>query len=618
MGLRLNLACGGDIVPGYVNHDVARHRAEVDVAHDLRVLPWPWADDSAEVIRLLNVLEHLPDVVPVIDECWRILQPGGLLHLSVPHYLHETAWLDPTHRRPFHLDSFDYFDPDTPWGQKYGFYTERKWRLGFKQLMAGDVVVFMHARKGGECDPPGWVPLTWGERIYRAARDLAGLLGPADAVVLVDQDEWAVGDVFAGRVRRHYPERDGRYGGPPANDDAAIRELERLRQSGVAAIAFAWPAFWWLEYYGALNRYLRATFRCLLENDRLVVFDLSRAARAIERPAPAPPEMKDDWDRRAREDALFYIDTASRTEEAFRVRAAADAERILADVGGPLGPESSVLEIGCGVGRLLEEMAGRFREVWGVDVSGEMIRQARQRLAHRPHVRVLENSGADLAGLPGGHFDLCYSFIVFQHVPDRRVVVDYLREAYRVLKPRGLLKVQVGGVFASNPFRHYYAQRATDTWEGVRFTMSEIVGAVEDVGFRVLSAYHADETQLYLWVVARKDGPDEWESVYFAAGRALAQLAAPGSPVVVPEHGVADFLAAAGADGVHFLYPDAPADGAQAIATLERLRRQGARYLVLTRYGFWWFDYYRAFADHLRSRYPAVAETGDYVIFELG
>jgi hypothetical protein len=51
--------------------------------------------------------------------------------------------------------------------------------------------------------------------------------------------------------------------------------LARLRGLGAAAIAFAWPSFWWLEYYAEFHRQLRAQFRCLLENERLVVFALT-------------------------------------------------------------------------------------------------------------------------------------------------------------------------------------------------------------------------------------------------------------------------------------------------------------------------------------------------------
>jgi SAM-dependent methyltransferase len=328
--------------------------------------------------------------------------------------------------------------------------------------------------------------------------------------------------------------------------------------------------------------------------------------------------MKREWNDRARENALGYIDTSSASEEAFRRRAVADAECILADVGPSLTSDAAVVEIGCGVGRLLEQMASRFREVWGVDVSGEMVKQAHERLGHLPHVRVSENSGADLAALPSDHFDLCYSFIVFQHVPERAVVESYIRDAYRVLRSGGLLKIQVGGIFPTNPFRSYYAQRTTDTWEGVRFTMSEIVGLVESAAFRVLSAYHADERQLYLWVVARKAAGDEWETVYFEAGRALAGLAAPGETVAVPEHGLAVYLGAAGVPDPRFVFLDPPGDSAEATAMLERARRDGARYLLLTKYAFWWLEHYRAFAAHLRSRHRLASETANHVLFDLG
>ena len=126
----LNLGAGNRIIEGAVNHDLRRHRPEIDVVHDLNVLPWPWADESFDLIVARSVFEHLDrDLVACLDQCWRILQPGGTIQIKVPYWRADAAYEDPTHRWFFTLGSFDLFDPDTERGQQYGFYTERKWRI---------------------------------------------------------------------------------------------------------------------------------------------------------------------------------------------------------------------------------------------------------------------------------------------------------------------------------------------------------------------------------------------------------------------------------------------------------------------------------------------------------
>src|SRR5262249_51630050 len=70
------------------------------------------------------------------------------------------------------------------------------------------------------------------------------------------------------------------YAGPPADDETAIREVEQLRQAGARFFVVAWPAFWWLDCYAGLQQHLRSRFRCLVENERLVVFDLRPASPA--------------------------------------------------------------------------------------------------------------------------------------------------------------------------------------------------------------------------------------------------------------------------------------------------------------------------------------------------
>jgi hypothetical protein len=60
----------------------------------------------------------------------------------------------------------------------------------------------------------------------------------------------------------------------------AIHELERLRSTGVNDIVVAWPAFWWLDFYKEFARYLREHFRCSLDNERFMAFDMRQSARS--------------------------------------------------------------------------------------------------------------------------------------------------------------------------------------------------------------------------------------------------------------------------------------------------------------------------------------------------
>lgn len=126
----LNLGVGNRIMAGVTNHDLHAHRAEISVTHDLNVIPWPWEDESYDLIIASSVLEHLSiDLVQALDECWRILRPGGTLRLKVPFWKHDNAYADPTHRWRYSLRSLDVFDPDTKLGRELGFYTARKWAL---------------------------------------------------------------------------------------------------------------------------------------------------------------------------------------------------------------------------------------------------------------------------------------------------------------------------------------------------------------------------------------------------------------------------------------------------------------------------------------------------------
>jgi len=128
---------------------------------------------------------------------------------------------------------------------------------------------------GLHIDLEAWKQKSWCHRLERAMQEMATVIAPEDAFILIDEDEWGMTD---GAIHRPIPflEKEGQYWGSPPDDETAIRELERLRQAGARFLVFGWPAFWWFDHYSGLNRYLRSQFRCLLENECLVVFDLRR------------------------------------------------------------------------------------------------------------------------------------------------------------------------------------------------------------------------------------------------------------------------------------------------------------------------------------------------------
>ncbi len=218
---------------------------------------------------------------------------------------------------------------------------------------------------------------------------------------------------------------------------------------------------------------------------------------------PYADAMKQDWDDRARENAKWYINTVKRdqSDEEFLASAKPDVEKFVFNDpvftrGGDL-KKMRLLEIGCGIGRMTQHLAEAFAEVYGTDVSGEMIRQGRERLRHLGNVHLSETNGCDFAMLPSDYFDRVFSVYVFQHVPDIEVVRSNIRDACRVLKPGGLFKFQTCAITAPE-----YEGVEKDTWTGASFPETEIRRIARETGARLVSILGVD-TQ-YCWTILRK------------------------------------------------------------------------------------------------------------------
>src|ERR1041384_661825 len=157
--------------------------------------------------------------------------------------------------------------------------------------------------------------------------------------------------------------------------------------------------------------------------------------------------MRADWNRRAGEDANYYVAFGRRDQDDAEFLATAeDVIRLLTAELKRLKGRDAALEIGCGPGRLMRPLSRHFAEIHGVDVSDEMIRLARERPRDIPQAHPHHGSGSDLAMFPSDRFDFVYSYAVFQHIPSRELVFQYLREAHRVLKPGGVLRCQINGL----------------------------------------------------------------------------------------------------------------------------------------------------------------------------
>jgi SAM-dependent methyltransferase len=104
---------------------------------------------------------------------------------------------------------------------------------------------------------------------------------------------------------------------------------------------------------------------------------------------------------------------------------------------------TSALDFGCGAGRLTRALSEHFERCVGVDISAPMVDLARSYNADRPGCEFAVNDSADLARFPDGEFDFVLSHITLQHVPGPDVLLGYIGELVRVLRPGGALVFQV-------------------------------------------------------------------------------------------------------------------------------------------------------------------------------
>ena len=143
--MKVNLGCGSDILPGYINVDSAALPG-VDIVHNLAERPWPLADSSTDEVKMIHVLEHLPDTIGTIEELHRICKPGSMVRIRVPYYNSPAMFADPTHCSFFSERTLHFFDPRRSECKKRPYYSTARFEVTLRTVYCRFIVVFIPVR----------------------------------------------------------------------------------------------------------------------------------------------------------------------------------------------------------------------------------------------------------------------------------------------------------------------------------------------------------------------------------------------------------------------------------------------------------------------------------------
>jgi SAM-dependent methyltransferase len=123
----LDLGCGNKKYAGAVGIDM-NPLTDADIIHDLNSIPYPFEDSVFDEIIADNIIEHLDNIILVMEELSRISKVGATIKVIVPYFRSKWAYIDPTHKHFFTVDSFAYFDPDNIISKLYK-YTQVRYKV---------------------------------------------------------------------------------------------------------------------------------------------------------------------------------------------------------------------------------------------------------------------------------------------------------------------------------------------------------------------------------------------------------------------------------------------------------------------------------------------------------
>lgn len=195
-------------------------------------------------------------------------------------------------------------------------------------------------------------------------------------------------------------------------------------------------------------------------------------------------KQKELWEKLAKSNSKYYVASFKGkgiTEEEFEESGREDYKNLILN-DELIEKKGVILEVGCGIGRMTQFMRYDFKKVIGIDISKEMIQQAKIRLRG---VEFIETDGNTIH-LSNNSIDFAFSYIVFQHFKTKEMLESNFKEVYRVLKPNGMFKVLVRSDKVD----------VSKWWGGVN--CDEKIAL--EVGFKLLKKEQVKNYSLWLWL----------------------------------------------------------------------------------------------------------------------
>jgi 2-polyprenyl-3-methyl-5-hydroxy-6-metoxy-1,4-benzoquinol methylase len=235
-----------------------------------------------------------------------------------------------------------------------------------------------------------------------------------------------------------------------------------------------------------------------------------------------PVRSANDWWREAAaEDGLKWLDFRVAKDDDLATlskNAVLEFERGKQLTGMPTGPELSLLEVGCGGGRMTWVLADAFGQVVAADISDAYIKLAEQ-YCKKPNVIFRTISGNDLDALRDRVYDVVFSYEVFHHL-ERHVLERYVSDIHVLLRQGGTFVLELNTTpmrlltRISIIFRYALHLAGKRHWRGwptspyfarIPYSAETIHGILTRAGFQVQKVLQPGKPQT--WFVATTSAP---------------------------------------------------------------------------------------------------------------